>query len=461
LKHSVFLCLLLWLLLGSLACGKKGPPLAPLNLVPEPAANVTARRLGSTVYLQMSVPAKNANGPGPVAVDHLEIYAVTAAPGAVPPPNREFLTSSRVIARIPVKPPVDPDEPVAEDAPKDTRPAPGDTVTFVETITEEQLKPDILPVAKPAASAKTTSSAAGAALPTLPALQPLRELPGTVEPPPALPEVPAAGGTSIGGAPSAPPSPAAASAAAAPAPAAAPPAAAPIAVISRIYMVRGITRGGRPGAPSTRVAVPLIPPPPRATALATSFKETDVTVTWLPPVLEIGSTRAVKNYNVYAATATTEASSDAAPRPLNDKPLDALTFAHAGAEPGVEQCFVVRTVETAGGATLESDPSVTACVTPRDIFPPAAPKALSAVAGPGAVNLIWDANTEGDLVGYLILRAEAPGDTLQPLNSAPSRETRYRDVTVTPGTHYVYAILAVDRAGNRSAPSPRVEETAR
>ena len=64
-----------------LGCGKKGPPLAPLNLVPEPAANVTARRLGSTVYLQMAVPIKNANGPGPVTIDHLEIYAATAAAG--------------------------------------------------------------------------------------------------------------------------------------------------------------------------------------------------------------------------------------------------------------------------------------------------------------------------------------------------------------------------------------------
>jgi fibronectin type 3 domain-containing protein len=122
---------------------------------------------------------------------------------------------------------------------------------------------------------------------------------------------------------------------------------------------------------------------------------------------------------------------------------------------------VVRTVATVAGAILESEPSARACVTPRDTFPPAAPKAVTAVAGPGAINLIWDANTEADVAGYLILRAEAPGDTLQPLNSEPTRETRYRDTTVTAGVRYVYAIVAVDRAGNRSAPSPRFEETAR
>jgi len=150
-----------------------------------------------------------------------------------------------------------------------------------------------------------------------------------------------------------------------------------------------------------------------------------------------------------------------APAPLNPAPLDTPSFEHASAQPGVEQCFVVRTVETVGSATVESEPSQPACVTPRDTFPPAAPKNLSAVAGPGAINLIWDANTEGDLAGYLILRGPAPGDTLQPLNAEPTRDTRFRDTTVSPGAHYVYAIIAVDRAGNRSAASPPVEETAR
>ena len=175
-------------------------------------------------------------------------------------------------------------------------------------------------------------------------------------------------------------------------------------------------------------------------------------------------------FNVYAAPRTSAAASDApadatpvetAPAPLNPAPLDTPSFEHASAQPGVEQCFVVRTVETIGTATVESEPSQPGCVTPRDTFPPAAPKNLSAVAGPGAINLIWDANTEGDLAGYVILRGPAPGDTLQPLNAEPTRDTRFRDTTVSPGERYVYAIIAVDRAGNRSAASPKVEETAR
>ena len=65
------------------------------------------------------------------------------------------------------------------------------------------------------------------------------------------------------------------------------------------------------------------------------------------------------------------------------------------------------------------------------MFPPAAPKGLAAVATPAPCNLIWDANTETDLAGYIVLRGEAPGDTLQPLTPAPIRETIYKDTTVS------------------------------
>jgi fibronectin type 3 domain-containing protein len=114
--------------------------------------------------------------------------------------------------------------------------------------------------------------------------------------------------------------------------------------------------------------------------------------------------------------------------------------------------------------TLESDPTAAVCVTPRDTFPPAAPKGLAVVAMEGAaMNLIWDANTEADLAGYLVLRGEAPGDTLQPLTPEPIHDTKFTDTTVKAGVRYVYAVIAVDRATppNRSAPSARVEETAR
>jgi fibronectin type 3 domain-containing protein len=149
--------------------------------------------------------------------------------------------------------------------------------------------------------------------------------------------------------------------------------------------------------------------------------------------------------------------------PLNPSPIAATTFARQGVTFGTEECFVVRAAVTVGNATLESAPTAPTCVTPADTFPPAAPTGLGAVGVAGAVNLIWDANKESDLAGYIVLRGEAPGDTLQAITTAPIRETTYRDATATPGVRYVYAVVAVDRAEppNTSAQSNRVEESAR
>ena len=77
------------------------------------------------------------------------------------------------------------------------------------------------------------------------------------------------------------------------------------------------------------------------------------------------------------------------------------------------------------------------------------------------INLIWDANSEADLAGYIVLRGDVPGGTLQPLMREPITETRYAARTARPGVRYAYEVIAVDKAGNRSRSSNRVEEAAR
>jgi fibronectin type 3 domain-containing protein len=80
------------------------------------------------------------------------------------------------------------------------------------------------------------------------------------------------------------------------------------------------------------------------------------------------------------------------------------------------------------------------------------------------ITVIWEPSTAADLAGYVVLRGNSGDDTLRPLTPAPIRETSYRDADVEAGRRYVYAIVAVDSrqpTGNASAPSPRVEETAR
>jgi hypothetical protein len=458
------------LFVAAAGCGKKGPPLPPLNLVPDRPPRIEARVAADTVYLTLTVPTRNATGQGPLALDHLEVYAVTVDKDVPPPANRDVLTNAHLIARIPVRPPADPDAAEAETPAEDARPAPGDTIVFAERLTPALLTPEIKAAPGQPATARGAAATAAPATPSTPPVIP--PIPPDAVPatsagtgvvsglPPGL--VTSAAAAEAAGAPPAPAAPAVGVGAPGTTPAAQPQK--PPSTVTRAYVVRGVTRKGRPGTPSARMTVPVVMPPPPPAEVSATFSETAVTIAWHAPA-DTPARAQPLTYNVYPASETPAVPAapglTTRPAPLNEQPIDALSLEHGGAEPGKQQCFVVRSVEVVGSIPIESTPSDRVCVTPEDRFPPKPPAGLAAVATAGAVNLIWDANSEPDLAGYVVLRGEAPGDTLQPLTPEPIRETRFRDTTATPGVRYVYAIVAVDRTGNRSAASPRVEETAR
>ena len=126
---------------------------------------------------------------------------------------------------------------------------------------------------------------------------------------------------------------------------------------------------------------------------------------------------------------------------------------------GRERCYAIRTVEARDRMTAESELSPTTCVKLVDTFPPRPPTGLQGVASEGAISLIWDANSEPDLAGYLVLRGET-AETLTAITKEPIAVPNFED-SVEPGRRYVYAVEAVDKAGNASRPSERTEQTAR
>jgi hypothetical protein len=333
------------------------------------------------------LPSANANTPGPIDLDRVEIFSVTAMAGQVPP-NRLLLTEQYRVGVIPVKPVPVEGEPAKEG---DTRPEPGAAVFFDEELTEANLTPVKIAV------------------------------------------------------PPAPPAPAAA------APAAAAPAAPVPQDPLRIYVARGVTRSGRAGPPSTRVQFPIVPLPAPPPDVVTRLTESALTVEWTPPP---GATPNM-GYNVYQ--------SEDPLTPVNPQPVTGASIDYGAPEWGKRYCFRVRSLFVLPPAFIEGELSEEACITPRDTFAPAAPKRLDAVPTAGQISLIWDANAEKDLAGYIVLRGEGADAMLQPLTPEPIKETSYRDTTVKPGQLYVYAIVAVDNATppNTSPQSPRVEETAR
>jgi fibronectin type 3 domain-containing protein len=114
------------------------------------------------------------------------------------------------------------------------------------------------------------------------------------------------------------------------------------------------------------------------------------------------------------------------------------------------------------GVTLESGDSAPAIVTPKDIFPPEAPRDLVAAvlpeanAGASVVDLSWSLNVETDLAGYRIYRSESEGSRGAALTPELLPTPAYRDTTAQGGRKYWYTVTAVDRAGNESNPSAAV-----
>lgn len=434
-------------------CGKKGPPLEPLRFQPNQPADMVGRRVGDAVELRFALPTQNASNVGRIDLDRVEIYAVTIAAGTVIPPNRDLMTRKYLVKTVPVKPlPEEGEEPA-----KDDRPLPGEMVTFVEPLTVAETTPALLP--KPPVGNEAAAAAMAAA--------------------PLDPPVP-----------------------------------------MRIYVARGFSRKGNPGAPSIRASIPLIEAPPAPADVTPQVTETSLVLTWtapmpivepvaaaraalaakaaeaaaampppkatsrdrqkprppasadapLPTFIETATLKVIPGFALpiappaaFAFNVYTHADGKTSETPINEKPLLVARLERTEVPWDQEQCFVIRSVRLYGNVTLESASTDPVCVTPHDTFAPAAPTGLRGVALVGAINLSWNANTEKDLAGYLVLRGEAPGDKLQALTPAPITETNYRDPTVKRGVRYVYAIVAVDKATppNMSAQSARYEEVAR
>jgi hypothetical protein len=224
----------------------------------------------------------------------------------------------------------------------------------------------------------------------------------------------------------------------------------------RYYMAVAYSDRNRSVGRGEVTSVPVIPPPAAPTGVTGSYSETSIAVSW-------GPSQGSLAYNVYRDDRSQpEAESTTPPVPINAMPLGTPSFSEP-VEFGRERCYRVRAVRTEGGSPVEGDASERRCVTPEDTFGPAAPKGLQAVTHSDGIALKWEANTEKDLAGYLVLRGRAGDATLLPLMPTPIVETQFIDRNVMSGVRYVYAVVAVDTRApspNRSPESDRNDATA-
>lgn len=86
------------------ACGKKGPPLAPLRIAPSPVTALTARRAADRVVLRFTLPTRNDDNSTPADVARADVYALTVAEAAEAPQGAEFIEKAPLVGSVKVAP---------------------------------------------------------------------------------------------------------------------------------------------------------------------------------------------------------------------------------------------------------------------------------------------------------------------------------------------------------------------
>jgi hypothetical protein len=101
-----------------------------------------------------------------------------------------------------------------------------------------------------------------------------------------------------------------------------------------------------------------------------------------------------------------------------------------------------------------------------DVFPPAVPAGLAAVAtaatagSEAAIDLSWQPDAEPDLAGYIVYRREGRQSWQRISPPQPLVGPAFHDARIQPGHTYRYAVTAIDQGGHESARSAEAEETA-
>jgi len=395
-------------------CGKKGPPLPPFVRVPAGVGQLAAHRVGDDVIINLALPKENIDKSTPISLGRVDVYAYT---GRSAPPAARFPEVADRVAML---------ETTAETPP---------AATLRETLT-----PDKLVEGRPLKSIG----------PSRPTDKPARDDSR--------------------------------------------------AALRRYYMAVPYNQGGRSGPPSSIVELSLTPLPDAPPDVRATYTANAVTLSWDPsggilgfllegaplpsasplddgpPVAAAGTLPAgPTRYNVYREIETPAPeppTADASktpppiptPVPVNSAPVDGFTFDDPQEIDGRRRCYVVSAVRGIRERAVEGHTSKQTCVTPVDIFPPAAPTGVSPIAVEGAISLVWEANAERDVQGYYVFRGEEGSETLTRITNEVVKETRYTDSNVKSGVRYVYAVTAVDNGSpqpNVSVESERVEVTAR
>jgi hypothetical protein len=242
------------------------------------------------------------------------------------------------------------------------------------------------------------------------------------------------------------------------------------------YTVELRNRRGRTAGPSNPAYSASAAPPTRPVAFAAEIHADGVVLHWQPAqddstLIRIQRTLVSKSGSPSKPTSASMRQGSAVP------PIQTLEVPYAAQHDPARAfdkdaafdktyLYAMQRIAalTLAGHKIEvaSNPSDAFTLNTGDIFPPAVPTGLIAVASPDehAIDLSWSPDTENDLAGYIVYRREA-GSSAMPVRISPEQPVAtpaFRDANAKPGTLYAYSVSAIDQNQNESARSQETQE---
>lgn len=152
-------------------------------------------------------------------------------------------------------------------------------------------------------------------------------------------------------------------------------------------------------------------------------------------------------YNIYRGTSLGRYD----PSPINREPIRRTQFQDTNLVNDQTYYYRVTAVESQEPPWQEGLSSSEVSAVPVDLTPPAPPRGVRAVAGPGpVVSLSWELNRESDLLGYLVYRSDAADRLPKRLTETPLKSPTLTDRSVRSGVRYTYTVTAVDTSSRRN-----------
>lgn len=247
------------------------------------------------------------------------------------------------------------------------------------------------------------------------------------------------------------------------------------------YFVEILNRKGQTAGPSNTAEALAGEAPPAIANLTAELRTDGVLLHWTPAPLASPSVviRLVRKLLTPAATKPVQGMLSEPAEPLEQTflvPSGALhgealdTHIRFGETYEYRAQSVDRVTITDKTIELASVLSPPVRIEALNIFPPAVPKGLAAVATPGengstpAIDLNWQPDSGVDLAGYIVYRRDSetgstPGEWQRISPAQPIVGPAYHDASVVAGHTYAYSVSAIGQNGRESAHSAEAQET--